>query len=389
MKNRVYLDNASTSFPKAPGVAAAMAALVRDGGYNINRGGYAEAYSAAGAVIETRERLAVLFDAPKARNVVFTANVTQSLNMVVKGLLRPGDHVLISGMEHNALMRPLAQMQRCGVRWDCLPSDANGQILPASSAPLIGPQTKAIFSLHASNVNGVVMPLEALGALARAHGLFFVVDAAQTAGSFPLDMQKMHIDALAFTGHKGLLGPQGIGGLALSDTLAAQMEPLLAGGTGSMSDEEAMPPFLPDRFEAGTLNLPGIHGLRAALAFLQATGTDTIRAHEVSLARRLCDAFAGDARIRQFGPADWTWRAPVVSFDFAGRDNAAVAFALEERYGILTRCGLHCAPQAHRTLGTYPQGTVRLSPGYTTTEQEIDSAIAAIRMLLDEDAGVI
>lgn len=387
MSTRIYLDNASTSFPKAPGVSGAMARFVDEIGINVSRGGYAEAYEAAGHVIDTRERLAALLGAPKSRNVLFTASATHSLNIALKGLLRPGDHVLASGMEHNAVMRPLHQLMQSGVRVTHIPGDIHGRITPDDARPHVTAATKALLTLHASNVNGAVMPVRALGEFAHANGLLFIVDAAQTAGVFPIDVQSMHIDALAFPGHKGLLGPQGIGGLVLSETLAARLEPLIAGGTGSLSDDLSMPPFLPDRFEAGTPNLPGIYGLNAALCHLRAQDIDARREREVALARRLHEALWQHPDIRLLGPTDWACRAPVVSIDCPGRDNAQVAYALEAERGVLTRCGLHCAPAAHRTLGTYPHGTIRFSPGHATTRAQIDQAADAVLAVLAGDAG--
>jgi len=387
MKKQIYLDSASTSFPKAPGVSEAVRFFMEEVGCNINRGGYEGAYAAAGVVIETRAKLSRLFGLSKARNVVFTSGVTQSLNMLVKGLLRPGDHALVSGMEHNALMRPLAQMKRQGVSFTRIPCDANGLMLPDDAERLLQSNTKALLVLHASNVSGSVMPLTDLGAIARRHRLFFITDAAQTAGVFDIDMQAMGLDAVAFTGHKGLLGPQGIGGIALTDRLAAEMEPLLSGGTGSLSDSEEIPAFLPDKFEPGTMNLPGIYGLHAALSYLETEGVGTIRAREQRLAHMLSDGLSAFPQARMPGPADWSNRAPVVSVDFDGHDNAEIAAYLADEHGILIRCGLHCAPLAHKALGTFPQGMVRFSPGSFTTEEEIERAVLAVRAALKRGVG--
>lgn len=387
MKKQIYLDSASTSFPKAPGVSEAVRFFMEEVGCNVNRGGYEGAYAAAGVVIETRAKLSRLLGLLKARNVVFTSGVTQSLNMLVKGLLRPGDHALVSGMEHNALMRPLAQIVRQGVSFTRIPCDANGLMRPGDAERLLQPNTKALLVLHASNVSGSVMPLTGLGAIARRHGLFFITDAAQTAGVFDIDMQAMNLDAVAFTGHKGLLGPQGTGGIALTDRLAAEMEPLLSGGTGSLSDSEEIPPFLPDKFEPGTINLPGIYGLNAALSYLETEGVGTIRAREQRLAHMLSDGLSAFPQARMPGPADWSNRAPVVSADFDGHDNAEIAAYLADEHGILTRCGLHCAPFAHKTLGTFPQGMVRFSPSCFTTEEEIEHAVLAVRAALKRGVG--
>lgn len=374
----VYLDNASTSYPKAPGVAEAMCHYIQEVGGNISRGGYPSAYAAADKVIDTRERLGRLFHLPDGRQIVFTANVTQSLNMVLKGILRPGDHVLVSSMEHNAMMRPLVQLQQQGICFDRIPCDRGGNLLLDHVEPMITPRTRMLAVLHASNVCGTMMPLEALGRIARQRGLYFVVDAAQTAGIFDIDVPALGIDALAFTGHKGLLGPQGIGGLAIGKEMAAEMEPLISGGTGSLSDSEEIPPFLPDRLEAGTQNLPGIYGLNAALAYLEEIGIEVIRKAEIALARQLAGMLSTIPNIRLVGTEDWSWRAPIVSVDFKDADTAMIAHVLSEEYGIYTRCGLHCAPSAHKTLGTFPQGTLRLSPSHVNTAAEMERVGEAV-----------
>lgn len=375
MGERIYLDQASTSFPKAPGVSEAMRFYLDEVGCNINRGGYDGAYAAAGVVFETRERVARLFGAPKPRNVVFTSGVTQSINMIVKGLLHAGDHVLVTSMEHKALMRPLVQMQQHGVSFSRIPCDENGRMCVTDIHALIQPSTRAILAVHASNICGSVMPLAEIGDVAREHNLFFVTDAAQTAGVFDIDMPTMKLDAVAFTGHKGLLGPQGTGGMVLTDRLAAAMEPLLSGGTGSISDLETVPDFLPDKFEAGTMNLPGIYGLHATLGYLEEKGVGFFREREQRCARMLHEGLSSLPSVRIPGDLDWPTRAAVVGVDFVGRDNAEVAAYLSEEHGILTRCGLHCAPHAHRTLDAFPQGMVRFSPSHVTTEEEVERAI--------------
>lgn len=376
----INLDNASTSFPKAPGVADAMCRYITEIGSNVGRGGYAPAYDAAEMVIDTRERLARLFGLQNSRHIILTANVTQSLNMILKGTLKPGDHVLVSSMEHNAMMRPLVQLQKAGVRFDRIPCDADGVMQLDAVESMIGDNTRMIATLHASNVCGTMMPIAALGDIAHRHGVLFVVDAAQTAGVFPIDMQAMHIDALAFTGHKGLLCPQGIGGFAIQPDMAKDMEPLLSGGTGSMSDSEDIPAFLPDKFEAGTLNLPGIYGLNAALCYIEKVGMQHIREIELAHAKRLDAALRSMKGARMLGTADWTQRAPIVSVDFADADTAEIAYTLATQYGIQTRCGLHCAPSAHKTLGTFPRGALRLSPSHFSTSEDIDLAIHALKM---------
>ncbi len=381
----VYMDHAATSFPKPQEVGKQMLHYVEQIGCNVNRGGYAGAYSAAATVLDTRERICSLFHFPEPRNVIFTSSVTASLNFILKGFLHPGDHVLTSSMEHNAVMRPLVQLKACGVSFDRIPCSSTGELNFDAILPLLRPNTKAIVMTHASNVCGTILLIARVGAFCKEHGLLFLVDCAQTGGAEPIDMQKMGIDALAFTGHKGLLGPQGIGGFLVTDALAARMIPLIVGGTGSFSHLETVPELLPDRFEAGTPNLPGIYGLNAALRYLEQTGIETIRQKETDLTARFLERVCGRSDIRIAGTGDAAKQTAAVSLDFPGRDNAEISFELDSRYGIMTRCGLHCAPNAHKTLGTFPQGTVRFSFGYTNTMEEIDYAADSIEAILSQE----
>ena len=379
---KIYLDNGSTSFPKAPGVGRAMADFIEKVGVNIGRGGYEEAYSAAEVVLDTREKLCRLFHFDQPENVLFTSGITASLNILLKGLLQPGDRVLTTSMEHNAVMRPLRQLEKAGVEVCLIPSKPDGMLDLEAFYDLATPGTRAMVMTHASNMCGTVMPVKDIAEYCQTLGIWTIVDCAQTAGILPVDMKDWEVDAIAFAGHKGLLGPQGIGGFLITDDLAAEIEPLLSGGTGSISHLETVPEFMPDRFEPGTQNLPGIFGLHAALTYLEETGIDAIREHEMALAARLLEGFSKMEGIRVAGRQDLTCRTAVVSVDFLKMDNADAAFQLEEDYGIMTRCGLHCAPQAHKSVGTYPQGTVRFAPGRETTEAEIDAALAAVREIL-------
>ena len=382
MKNRIYFDNASTSFPKAPGVSEAMRVFMDEIGCNVSRGSYADAYTAAEIVFDTREKLAQLFGGLKSKNVIFTPNITASLNVLIKGLFKPGDHVLVSSMEHNSVMRPLVQMQKQGVRFSRIPCDEQGTLQLDTIESMIFHNTKAIICLHASNVSGTLLPAAQLGGISREHGLIYILDTAQTAGVFPLDMEAMNVDALAFTGHKSLLGPQGIGGFTLTDELAAKVEPLISGGTGSISNSEEIPAFLPDRFEAGTLNLPGVFGLHKAIEYIENAGIDFIRDKEQWLAQQLWNGLEKLIGVRMVGSRNLHERAPIVSVDFSGHDNADISFQLADKYNILTRCGLHCAPHAHKTLGTFPQGTVRFSLNHFNTENEVDICLEAIKSII-------
>lgn len=385
--NRIYLDQASTSFPKAPGVAQAMVDYQTMNGVNVNRGCYSSAYSAEEVIYETRQLLAELFHFSKCKNVIFTPNVTTSLNFILKGFLKPGDHILVSAMEHNAVMRPVVQLASSGISFDRIPCRTDGSMILEKVEELIRPETKAIVTLHASNVCGTRMPLDALGEICQRHQLYFVVDSAQTAGIVPINMDKMHIDALAFTGHKGLRGPQGTGGFLVSQELAEQMEPLISGGTGSVSHTEEIPDFMPDRFESGTPNLPGIYGLHEALLYLKTHSLQAINEKELSLTGYFLEQLQAldntGRHIRIIGKKDLTDRNAVVSIQTPEIDMSQVAWQLDNEYGVMTRVGLHCAPNAHKTLGTYPAGTIRFSFGPENTKNELDFAIQGLKKILD------
>lgn len=383
-KAKIYFDNGSTSWPKAPGVAEAVGRLLTEGAFNINRGNYEGAYEVEAAVLDTREQLARLFHAPDSRRVIFTPGITHSLNYFIRGFLKRGDHVLVTGMEHNAVMRPLRCMEREGVTWECVPTDREGNVRASDVAGMIRKDTRAVIVLHASNVCGTIVPVEEIGRVCRERGVFFVVDTAQSAGTIPLDMEEACVDFLAFTGHKGLLGPQGVGGFLISDSLDEQMEPLIAGGTGSISDSLDMPRTLPDKYESGTMNLPGIIGLHAALSYLEKTGVEAIRRRKLELTGYFLEEVKKIPGVRIAGRQGTEGRVAVVSLDLEGRDNAVAAFRLEQEYGIMTRVGLHCAPMAHRTLGTFPQGTVRFAFSASNTEEEIDHCIRALHGMLIE-----
>lgn len=383
-RRRIYLDNAATSFPKPPEVGRAMCRYLDFCGANANRGSYSSAYEVDGMLFDVRHRIASLFGAASERRVVFTKSVTESLNVVLKGLLSPGDHVVVSSMEHNAVMRPLVQLGSRGVSFTRAPCDGQGRLDPSDLERCLRPETRAVVMTHASNVCGTILPIEEVGALCAERGLVFVVDAAQTAGTVPIDVAAAHVDALCLAGHKGLLGPQGTGGIVLSEELATSIDPLVAGGTGSASDSEEMPAFLPDRLEAGTLNLPGIAGLGAALEWLERTGPASVRAHELALTSRFIDGLEeleSAGRVRRVGLRGVEGRTGVVSVQCLRRDAAEVAFGLDESFGIMVRVGLHCAPSAHRTLGTFPTGTVRFSFGWANEPEEVDAALDALRAL--------
>lgn len=379
--DKIYLDNGATSFPKPPEVSDAVYEYMTKVGANINRGGYQSAYTLEGVVFETRELLKDMFGASDCKNVVFTKNVTESINVVLKGFLKPGDHVLCSSMEHNAVMRPLVQLEKQGVSFDRIPANDKGELDLSKVLSMIKPNTKAIVMTHASNLVGTINPIAEVGAIAHDYGIKMIVDSAQSAGVIPINMKEMNIDALCFTGHKSLLGPQGIGGFILDEDMISLIEPIISGGTGSISHSEEIPDFMPDRFEPGTMNLPGIVGLNAGLKWIDAAGMDNIAKHELGLTKRFIDGItpleqAGLVKI--FGLRGTEGRVGVVSIQTLGIDCAEAAFRLDSEYGIMTRVGLHCAPSAHKTIGSFPTGTIRFSFGNFNTEEEVDTAIRAL-----------
>lgn len=374
----VYLDNAATSYPKAPGVASAMADYVEKVGATINRSSYASAQEAGLVTLSLRERLCRLFNHPDPTHAVLTPGATAGLNMVIKGLLRPGDHCLVSSMEHNAVMRPLVQLEREGVAFERIPCDAQGRLRLEALPGMIKLNTRLVVMAHGSNVCGTVQDAEAVGKICRERGVPFALDAAQTAGHIEVDFERFGLAALVVPGHKGLLGPQGIGALLLDADFARRLTPLVAGGTGSASDSEELPDWMPDRFESGTPNMPGVYGWEAALGWLENTGIETLENHEKTLSKRFLEGIYGLKNVKLHGITVPEGRTGVFSVGFLNCDNAEAAWRLEREFGILTRCGLHCAPSAHKTLGSFPEGSVRFSTGWANTEADIDAALSAI-----------
>ena len=392
---QIYLDNASTTFPKPREVADAVYQYMTGVGSNIGRGGYTSAYAAEEAVFAASQLLCDFFGGEDAKNVVFTKNVTEALNVIIRGLLQPGDHVLVSAMEHNAVMRPLQLIGReleageqapaAEISFSRIPCDKEGNLQLEALPKLVQQRTKAVLMTHASNVCGTLLPLARVGEFCQDKGLLLLVDSAQSAGVFPINMQQLHIDALAFTGHKGLLGPQGIGGFVLREHMVKRLAPFIVGGTGSLSHTESTPRFMPDKFEAGTLNLPGIMGLAAGVRWLNQRGLASLRAHELALTEQLLTGLLDleqQGLLRIVGRRDIVQRTSVVSIAATKQDLAVVAHRLNEEYGIATRVGLHCAPNAHKTLQTYPTGTLRFSMGWHNNEEDIVAALKALREVL-------
>ena len=377
----IYFDNAATSWPKPPETIAAMQNYLQNIGGSPGRSGHRLSIEAARIVFGAREKLACLFNVPDPLQIVLTKNATEALNIAIFGLLKPGDHVITSGMEHNSVMRPLRLMEAGGVDITVIPCNQKGLLDPAQIVGAIQKNTKGIFITHASNVTGTVLPVADIGRIARDHGLVLCIDAAQTAGSYPIDVLDMNIDLLAFTGHKSLLGSSGTGGLYIREGLEKNIEPLCVGGTGSRSEMESQPDFMPDRYEAGTPNTAGIAGLQAGVEFVLSRGLDEIKEKEENLTKMFIEGIGNLPGITLYGQTSVGRRIPVVSFNIDGMDPAAVAWELDERFNIMSRSGLQCAPAAHKTIGTYPVGTVRFSFSYFNTEEQIIKSIEALEQI--------
>lgn len=378
----IYFDNAATSWPKPSGVAEAMAGFITNGGGNPGRSSHRKAIEAGRVVYSAREAVARLFNAPDPLRVVFGSNVTEALNLALNGVLRPADHVVTSSVEHNSVMRPLRALERRGVEVTVVACAPDGTLDPDRVECAIRQNTVMIVLNHASNVVGTILPVTEVGAIARSHQIIFLVDAAQTGGAYPLDMQDANIGLLAFTGHKSLYGPMGTGGLIVSDRFDSdRLHPLKRGGTGSSSESEEQPDFLPDMGESGTLNVPGLAGLHAAVRWVLDRGVARIRAHEAALTQRLIDGLRSIAGITVYGTGDAALQVATVSFNIAGMDPAEVGLRLDDEYGIMCRVGLHCCPAAHKTIGTFPRGTVRFGLGPMNSKAQVDATLDAVRTL--------
>ena len=374
----IYLDNAATTLQKPPAVIDAVAEAMRSLG-NSARGTHSGSLAASRTIYGTREKLARLFNCHRADHVVFTCNSTEALNIAINGLFLPGDHVISTDLEHNSVLRPLYRLEaERNVALSFVPADRRGQIDYAEFENLIRPETRAIICTHASNLTGNAVDLSRVGTVARAHGLLFIVDASQTAGVLPIDMEAQHIDVLCFTGHKSLKGPQGTGGLCVREGVT--IRPWKSGGTGVQTYNRFQPEQMPTVLEAGTLNGHGIAGLSAALDYIQEVGMDTIRAKEEALMRRFYEGVSAIPGVTVYGDFDHT-RTAVVALNIQDYDSGEVADALTEDYGIATRPGAHCAPRMHQALGTTEQGAVRFSFAWFNTEEEIDTAINAVKEL--------
>ncbi len=375
----LYLDNSATSWPKPDSVYLKMIECMKNYGANPGRSGHRMAMQAAEKVHQCRENLARLFGIADPLRIVFTANATEAINLAVKGLLIPGDHVILSSMEHNSVVRPLKKLETLGVELSIVKADQSGKVSAEDIVKSIKINTKLLIVTHASNVTGTVNDLKSLGRLAKEHKIVYMVDASQTAGNYPVDVGLMNIDLLAFSGHKGLLGPQGTGGLYIRE--GVMLDTLREGGTGSFSESLKQPDFLPDRYESGTLNLPGIAGLNEGIKYILDTGIKNIQNHENQLTRYMLEGLGEIKNVKVYGSRNFEHRIGVISVTIDEKDCHEVCRELDEKYDIAARGGLHCAYLAHKTIGTQNTGTIRFSIGFFNTIKDIDEALKAVKAI--------
>lgn len=385
MPKLIYLDNAATSWPKPPGVAAAMNNFLENIGANPGRSGHHLSIESARIVYAAREAIANLFHASDPSRVIFGLNITDGINLALHGLLQLGDHVITSTMEHNAVMRPLNDLKDNGVEVSRVQCFLDGTMDPGMIEGLIQPNTRMIVMNHASNVCGTILPIREAGSIAREHGLLYLVDTAQTAGAIPIDIHENNIDLLAFTGHKSLYGPMGTGGLVIGERVDIhRFHPLRQGGTGSRSEREIQPEFAPDRYESGTPNAVGLAGLLAALEWIENKGIQTIREHEMKLCGILLDGLAKIPGVKLYGTRNPQQQTATIAFNLEHVEASTVGLRLDEENDICCRVGLHCAPSAHQTIGTFPDGCIRFGLGAFNTEEDVHKAIKAVAALAQE-----
>lgn len=371
--NRVYLDNAATSYPKPESVYQRIDYILRHIGGNPGRSGHRMALDASRIIFETRESAAKLLNIKDASRIAFTKNATEAINVAFKGILKPGDHVVTTSIEHNAVVRPLKRLEKDGAKVTRVKADKNGWIEPKDIEKAITNKTKLVSVVHASNVFGAVLPVAEIGSVCRKKGIIFMIDAAQTAGAMPIDIEALNVDIFAATGHKSLFGPQGTGLLYVKEGI--EPLPLVDGGT---AEDDDMPLEIPDRLEAGTMNTPGIGGLGAGIEFLLKEGVEKIRKHEEGIIRQILDGLKEIKGIKIIGPLDEKKRTCLVSFNIEGNDPSDIGYRFDNEFNIMLRCGLHCALHAHKTAGTYPHGAVRVSPGYFNTSDDIEEFLKGV-----------
>lgn len=382
LHNIVYFDNAATSWPKPPQMLEAMTRYLHAAGGSPGRAGHRMSIEASRIVMETRDAVAQLFNVADPSRIAFTKNSTEALNIAILGALAQGGHAITSSMEHNSVMRPLRWLESQGaITLSVIPcSPTTGDLDPDDVRRALRPDSRLIAIVHASNVIGALLPIREIGAIARQAAVPLLIDASQTAGACPIDVEALNVDLLAFTGHKSMLGPTGVGGLYVRE--GCDPPPLSRGGTGSKSELEVQPDFMPDKYEAGTLNVIGLAGLGASVEFLLATSVETIHAHEQQLIGRFLAAAADIPQLVVPGPADPAQRIGVVSFTVQGRTTSQAGLLLDQEFGVMARIGLHCAPAAHRTLGTYPDGTIRFGFSWFNTLAQVDYALDALKTII-------
>lgn len=376
---QIYVDNAATTFPKPNSVYNEMLNYMTTIGGNPGRGASTSSLKGNKIIFQCRHALCDLFNYNDTKNVIFTSNITMSLNMLIKGAVKSGWHVITSSMDHNSTLRTLKDLELKGIiELDILECNSSGLIDINEFKKLIKPNTKLTVLSHASNIIGSIQPLEEIGSICKENNIFFIVDSAQTAGVVDVDFQTLNCSALAFTGHKSLLGPQGIGGFIIDDSFNEICSSLIVGGTGSSSSDIIQPEFLPDKFESGTLNTPGIVGLLSGINFIKNEGINTIKEHEEYLTQRFIDGMLNIESMKVYGSLSATSRTSTVSINSTIMDNSDLGYLLDSEYNIITRTGLHCAPLAHKTIGTYPSGTLRVSFGYFNDEKDVDYILKSI-----------
>lgn len=378
----IYLDNAATSYPKPEEVYEAVLHHMKHAGANPGRSGHQLALEAGRGIFGTRESIASLFNIDNPMQIIFTSNATEALNLAIKGVLKKGDHVITSSMEHNSVLRPIKALEDIGVENTIIKCNSDGSLSPEDIKHAIKNNTKMVVLTNASNVTGTIMPIEEVGKITKEAGILFLVDAAQTAGIYDINVKQMNIDLLALPGHKGLMGPQGTGILYIGEGIDVMH--FKEGGTGSKSEELTQPEMLPDRYESGTPNAPGIVGLGAGIEFILKEGLDKIRNHEKQLTHYFIEELKKIEMVKIYGPKDVEKQGAVVSINIGDEDSSEIAFILDKVFNIAVRSGLHCAPMAHKTIGSFDQGTVRFSIGYFNTKEDIDKAIEAIKNICEE-----